>query len=116
MCGITAIISRDRDRRGEALDKALKTLELRGPDEHDRWEDDGVAIGHRRLAVMGVSNGRQPLVSPDGSIVVACNGELYEHQRLRREQGNDYAFQTGSDSEVLIPLYQRYGMAGMNHD
>ncbi len=113
MCGITAIISRDRDRRGEALDKALKTLELRGPDEHGRWEDDGVAIGHRRLAVMGVSNGRQPLVSPDGSIVVACNGELYEHQRLRREQGNDYAFQTGSDSEVLIPLYQRYGMAGM---
>ncbi len=72
-----------------------------------------MAIGHRRLAVMGVSNGRQPLVSPDGNVVVACNGELYGYRQLQRELDGDYAFQTGSDSEVLIPLYQRYGIAGM---
>ena len=55
MCGITAILNRDKRNRSQLLHNALKTLELRGPDEHGIWEDQHVSIGHRRLSVMGLS-------------------------------------------------------------
>ena len=113
MCGITAIVSRDKKTRSQSLHNALKTLELRGPDEHGIWEDQHVSIGHRRLSVMGLVNGKQPISSPCGQIVVACNGELYDYRKLRDEFAGDYQFKTDSDSEVLIPLYLRYGIEGM---
>ncbi|MCR4603993.1 MAG: asparagine synthase (glutamine-hydrolyzing) [Prevotella sp.] len=113
MCGITAIVSRDSRLRNSSLHNALKTLELRGPDEHGVWEDELVSIGHRRLSVMGLTNGRQPISSPCGQIVVACNGELYDYKKLRDEFCNEYPFKTASDSEILIPLYLRHGIEGM---
>lgn len=113
MCGITAIVSKNKSHRKASLRNALKTLELRGPDEHGIWEDDLISIGHRRLSVMGVTNGSQPIVSQDEQIVVACNGELYDYKKLRSEFADDYKFKTDSDSEVLIPLYLKYGIEGM---
>ncbi len=113
MCGITAIVSRDKRNRNNSLHNALKTLELRGPDEHGVWEDDLVSIGHRRLSVMGVNNGKQPISSQNEQIVVACNGELYDYKKLRSEFANEYKFKTDSDSEVLIPLYLKYGIEEM---
>ena len=105
MCGITAIVSRDKRNRNNSLHNALKILELRGPDEQGVWEDELISIGHRRLSVMGVTNGKQPISSQDEQIVVACNGELYDYRKLRREFAGEYPFKTDSDSEVLIPLY-----------
>lgn len=113
MCGITAIISSDKRLRNNLLHNALKTLELRGPDEHGIWEDELVSIGHRRLSVMGPTNGKQPISSQCGQIVVACNGELYDYKKLRDDFCNEYHFKTESDSEVLIPLYLRHGIEGM---
>lgn len=113
MCGITAIVSRDKRNRNNSLHNALKTLELRGPDEHGVWEDDLISIGHRRLSVMGVTNGKQPISSQNEQIIVACNGELYDYKRIRSEFAGDYKFKTDSDSEVLIPLYLKYGIEGM---
>ena len=113
MCGITAIVSRDKRHRSESLHSALKTLELRGPDESGIWEDKLVSIGHRRLSVMGLTNGKQPISSQCGQIVVACNGELYDYKKLREEFTGDYQFKTDSDSEVLIPLYLKHGIEGM---
>lgn len=113
MCGIAVIVSRDRSNRSQLLNNALKTLELRGPDEHGMWEDELVAIGHRRLSVIGPTNGKQPICSPCGQIIVACNGELYDYKKLRDEFAGDYQFMTYTDSEVLIPLYLRHGIEGM---
>lgn len=113
MCGITAIVSRDKRNRNNSLHNALKILELRGPDEQGVWEDELISIGHRRLSVMGVTNGKQPISSQDEQIVVACNGELYDYRKLRREFAGEYPFKTDSDSEVLIPLYIKYGIEGM---
>lgn len=113
MCGITAIFSKGKSRRKQMLNTALKTLKQRGPDEYGIWEDDLVSIGHRRLSVIGVNNGQQPIASHGGNIVVACNGELYDYRKLREESVGDYQFKTDSDSEILIPLYQKYGIEGM---
>ena len=113
MCGIAAIIGKDKRLRANSLPNALKTLELRGPDEHGIWEDELVSIGHRRLSVMGPTNGKQPITSPCGQIVVVCNGELYDYKKIRDEFVGEYHFKTDSDSEVLIPLYLRYGIEGM---
>ncbi len=113
MCGITAIISKASGLRKAALDHALKAMEQRGPDDQGIWEDERVAIGHRRLSVIGVSNGHQPISGASHDIVIACNGELYDYKKLRKELQNEYRFQTESDSEILIPLYRRYGIAGM---
>ena len=62
---------------------------------------------------MGLTNGKQPISSQCGQIVVACNGELYDYKKLREEFTGDYQFKTDSDSEVLIPLYLKYGIEGM---
>lgn len=113
MCGIIAIINPQTGHRTQMMQNALKTLELRGPDGYGIWEDKDISIGHRRLAVMGVNNGRQPISSPDGNIVVACNGELYDYKRLRNVLSSEYTFHTDSDSEILIPLYIKYGIRGM---
>lgn len=113
MCGITAIVSIDKRHRNDALLNALKTLELRGPDEYGIWEGKNISIGHRRLSVMGLTNGKQPISSLCEQIVVACNGELYDHKKLREQFSNEYNFKTDSDSEVLIPLYLKYGIEGM---
>lgn len=113
MCGIIAVISRNDRHRTDTICKALDTLMDRGPDDCGLWEDDRVSIGHRRLSIMGISNGHQPLVSPDGNIIVACNGELYDHKSIRESLQEDYTFQTDSDSEILIPLYLKYGIEGM---
>ena len=113
MCGITAIVSIDKRHRNDALLNALKTLELRGPDEYGIWESKNISIGHRRLSVMGLTNGKQPISSLCEQIVVACNGELYDHKKLRDQFSNEYNFKTDSDSEVLIPLYLKYGIEGM---
>lgn len=113
MCGIAAIIGRDKGYRNHSIHNALQTLELRGPDEQGIWEDEALSIGHRRLSVMGLVNGRQPIVSPCAQIVVACNGELYDYKNLRNQLAGEYQFKTASDSEVLIPLYLKHGISGM---
>lgn len=113
MCGITAIFSKDKRNRNNSLHNALEALKLRGPDEQGIWEDELVSIGHRRLSVMGLTNGRQPIVSQNEQIVVACNGELYDYKKLRNEFAGEYHFKTDSDSEILIPLYLKHGIEGM---
>ena len=99
-----------------SLAAALDALRLRGPDDCGVWHDEHVALGHRRLSIVGVKRGHQPVCSPDGMIVIVVNGELYDYERLRHELSDAYCFQTDSDSELLIPLYLKYGyMEMMKH-
>ena len=116
MCGIAGIIHREAPPDLNHLAAALSTLELRGPDDCGMWHDEHVALGHRRLSIIGVNRGHQPICSPDGMIATVVNGEFYDHKRLRQELSDAYCFQTDSDSELLIPLYLKYGyMEMMKH-
>ena len=87
-----------------------KKLRHRGPDWSGIYNDDKAILAHERLAIVDPASGRQPLLSPDGSLVLAANGEIYNHRELRRQVGDRYAFRTQSDCEVILALYQEKGM------
>ena len=110
MCSILAIlgsISEDATLRERALELSKKQRH-RGPDWSGIFSDDGAILAHERLSIVDLTHGSQPLLSPDGRYVLAVNGEIYNHRELRK-QFPDYAFQTQSDCEVIIPLFMKYG-------
>jgi len=85
-------------------------LRLRGPDDEGVFTDGTVGLGHRRLSIIDLAGGQQPLRNADRSILLVCNGEIYNYRELRRELERDgHAFLTHSDCEVIIGLYERYG-------
>ncbi|GAA4879427.1 asparagine synthase B [Ferrimonas pelagia] len=112
MCGIFAILELKSDPallRQSAL-QLSKTLRHRGPDWSGIYADDHAILAHERLAIVDIDNGAQPLYSPDGNLVLAVNGEIYNHRELREELSIGYQFQTGSDCEVILALYNKYGV------
>ena len=116
MCGIIAILDHGRDpaeARATALGESRKQRH-RGPDWTGVWVDERVAMAHERLAIVDPTSGEQPLVSADGRYVLAVNGEIYDHQE-HRDAMPDYPFQTGSDCEVILPLYEKYGAELVHH-
>ena len=113
MCGIIGIIHRSMSCRRVDIGPALDIMSLRGPDDCGTWQDEHVTLGHRRLSIIGVNLGHQPISSPDGTVTIVVNGEFYDYRRIRQELSSGYHFQTESDSELLIPLYQKYGYLGM---
>ncbi len=120
MCGITGFIDRRR-RSGQAELSRLagamaNAIQHRGPDAHGVWVDEqtGVALGHRRLCVMDVSDaGAQPMLAPSEQYVVVYNGEIYNFAALRTElEGRGHAFRGHSDTEVLVNAFDAWGMDG----
>jgi asparagine synthase (glutamine-hydrolysing) len=88
----------------------------RGPDGQGTWSDDGVGLIHRRLSIIDVEGGRQPLCNEDGSVQVIFNGEIYNHLQLRRElEVNGHRFQTCSDTETIVHLYEDHGERLVDH-
>src|SRR5262245_22470510 len=86
----------------------LATLSHRGPDDTGAIVRDGMAIGAKRLAIVDVDEGRQPVAAADGALVVALNGEIYDHDALRRDlEASGRRFATGSDTEVLLALLEK---------
>ena len=114
MCGILGfldIAGNAAELRTRAVQQA-KLLRHRGPDWSGIWAGDPRAIlAHERLAIVDVAHGAQPLVSSDGDQVLAVNGEIYNHQEIRRNFKDCYPFSTDSDCEVILPLYARHGSA-----
>ncbi|MBQ0071054.1 MAG: asparagine synthase B [Spirochaetales bacterium] len=86
-----------------------KKIRHRGPDWSGIYTGDNAILSHERLSIVDPLSGKQPLVSTDGKIILAVNGEIYNHQEIRREYEGKYSFRTQSDCEVIIPLYQSYG-------
>src|ERR1700722_11704823 len=87
-------------------------LHHRGPDDEGQHTDyaTGVSIGMRRLSIIDVEGGHQPICNEDRSVWVVCNGEIYNHSRLRADlQRRGHRFATSSDTEVLVHLYEEYG-------
>ncbi|QIR14747.1 asparagine synthase B [Shewanella aestuarii] len=111
MCSIFSILDIKSDAselRQVALEMS-KLLRHRGPDWSGIYADEHAILAHERLAIVDVDHGAQPLISQDGNIVLAVNGEIYNHKQLKAELGDKYSYQTNSDCEVILSLYQEYG-------
>ena len=97
--------------RAQVLDMSKK-IRHRGPDWSGVYTGDNAILSHERLSIVDPLSGKQPLVSDDGKIILAANGEIYNHKEIRKEFEGKYNFQTGSDCEAIIPLYKKYRESG----
>lgn len=112
MCGITGIYYNDREKKADlnVLKLMADKLYHRGPDDINCVAMHNVGFGFRRLSIIDLTHGAQPFYSPDKSIMLICNGEIYNYKELRRELGmKGYTFNTDSDIEVLVSMYMEYG-------
>lgn len=87
-----------------------KKIRHRGPDWSGVWTGNKAILSHERLAIVDPLSGKQPLVSDDGNIILAVNGEIYNHKEIRKRFEGSYNFKTQSDCEVIIPLYKEKGV------
>ncbi|MEU3347277.1 asparagine synthase (glutamine-hydrolyzing) [Streptomyces sp. NPDC006700] len=114
MCGITGWVSYDRDLRAEdaTLRAMTETMACRGPDDRGTWAEGPAALGHRRLAIIDLPGGRQPMTAgtPDGTVALVYSGEAYNFTALRAElTTRGHRFATDSDTEVVLRGYLEWG-------
>ena len=108
MCGITGIVSKREDKE-EIVKKMNEKIKHRGPDDEGIYTDEFVSLGHRRLSIIDLKGGHQPMFNDDKSIVVVFNGEIYNYIELKAELKDKYKFKTNSDTEVLVYGYEEWG-------
>ena len=110
MCGIVGIfnVPEPSALRRKALEMSRR-IRHRGPDWSGIWCGGRAVLCHERLSIVDPESGGQPLLSPDGKQVLAVNGEIYNHQEIRRRYAGKYDFRTGSDCEVILALYRDRG-------
>ena len=112
MCGIVSIFNIKKQTK-ELRDKALamaKKIRHRGPDWSGIYCGDTAILAHERLSIVDPQSGKQPLFSLDHKQILAVNGEIYNHQNIRKRYAGIYPFQTGSDCEVILALYRDKGI------
>src|SRR5213083_623063 len=112
MCGICGVYPYGIGEPvgAEVLDSMLRSIRHRGPDDEGMYLDADVGLGSRRLSIIDLAGGRQPIYNEDRSIVVVFNGEIYNFEELRaRLQRCGHAFTTSSDTEVIVHLYEDAG-------
>ena len=117
MCGIAGLMDLRGGRRidAEVLRKMTNVLVHRGPDSDGYFIDENVALGFRRLSIIDLESGDQPLYSEDRFAVIVCNGEIYNYRQLRSEAvARGHVFQTESDVETLVHLYEDEGIGLLN--
>src|SRR5512138_3690719 len=115
MCGIAGIVGRLK-ADGSDTRAMLDALRHRGPDGEGVFNDGHAAFIHRRLSIIDLEGGRQPLHNVDRTIWLVCNGEIYNYVELRqRLEADGHRFTTHSDCEVIIGLYERYGDRLVEH-
>jgi len=115
MCGIACILEIRGDAaalRQRALPMARR-LRHRGPDWSGVYADERAVLAHERLSIVDIEHGAQPLLNAAGDRVLAVNGEIYNHRQLRAEL-SQYPYKTASDCEVILPLYEKYGVDFLN--
>ena len=111
MCGIYGFISKNTTE--QSLVQATDTLNLRGPDSGGYYFKSPLGLGHRRLSIIDLSTGNQPMFSEDKNIVIVFNGEIYNFQSIKKELAIlGCNFLTSSDTEVIIKAYQAWGLQG----
>jgi asparagine synthase (glutamine-hydrolysing) len=119
VCGLNGIVhSGDAPPDTLSLVRRMNgAIAHRGPDGEGTWTDAHAALGHRRLSIIDLSDrGREPMLSADGTLVLVCNGEIYNYRGLRSQfVVEGYAFRSNTDIEVILPLYEKYGERCVDH-
>src|ERR1700752_3623362 len=116
MCGITGIVDMRGERPvDEPLLRAMNgVIGHRGPDGDGFHFEPGVGLGHRRLSIIDLSGGKQPLYNEDGTVVVTYNGEIYNYVEITRElQAKGHTFKTVSDTEAIVHAWEEWGEASV---
>ena len=114
MCGIAGYfgLARPDVAPRDVLARMVAALEHRGPDDGGLYVDGPVALGHRRLSIVDLAGGRQPLASADGSVCVSFNGEIFNYVELRESlEKRGHVFRTHSDTETIVEAYREHGAA-----
>src|SRR5690349_4204219 len=114
MCGIAGFIYADQHRPAHpGILKAMgDAISHRGPNAEGFWTDSGLGLVHRRLSIIDLGGGDQPIGNEDGSVQVVFNGEIYNYLDLRADlEKRGHRFRTNSDTEVLVHLYEEHGAA-----
>lgn len=112
MCGICGYIHFDKSKKPseDILKSMMSTLAKRGPDDEGIYLKSNAALGHRRLSIIDLKTGHQPILNEDGSIAIVYNGEIYNFPELKRELSEKgHVFRTHSDTEVIVHAYEEYG-------
>lgn len=116
MCGIAGIVDFNEPIEKEVLGRMLEAIVHRGPDDSGEVFGENFAAGMRRLSIIDICGGHQPIYNEDNSIITVFNGEIYNYIELRRgllKKG--HVFRTDSDTEVIVHLYEEYGMSFLEH-
>jgi asparagine synthase (glutamine-hydrolysing) len=118
MCGICGIFHPDRDRRvsSNVLTEMNQQIVHRGPDDEGLFVEENVGLGMRRLSIIDVKSGHQPLANEAQNIWIVYNGEIYNHQQLRSDlEARGHRYRTHSDTETVVHLYEEYGRDCVKH-
>jgi asparagine synthase (glutamine-hydrolysing) len=118
MCGIAGFIdgAYGRETAAALIDCMCQEIRHRGPDDQGTWVDDGVALGMRRLSIIDLAGGHQPIANEDGSVLVVFNGEIYNYRELRHDlRQRGHHFSTECDTEVIVHAYEEYGVDCATH-
>ena len=120
MCGIAGFISQDKDKHIEPrevlLDAMCSVITYRGPDEQGAIVRGRAAMGMRRLSIIDLKTGQQPIFTEDMRLAIVFNGEIYNYRELKlRLEGRGYRFKTNSDTETILHAYQEFGAECVAH-
>src|SRR4051812_34052240 len=118
MCGICGVYnySEYEPAGGRVLRGMLESIRHRGPDDEGVYIDRNLALGMRRLSIIDLDGGKQPILNEDGSVVLVFNGEIYNYRELTEQlRQRGHTFTTASDTEVIVHLYEEYGDACVHH-
>src|ERR1035437_1998432 len=110
MCGIAGVVNLDTKEKDNIIREMVSQIIHRGPDEDGFFVDENVALGMRRLSIIDLSTGKQPITSADGKLLIILNGEIYNYKELREELVScGCVFKTHIDTEVVLYMFETYG-------
>lgn len=119
MCGFTFQYSFnkiDKEHITSIMEKCNQEMQYRGPDEENIFVNENVAFSHVRLSIIGINDGNQPMFDATNDIILVCNGEIYNHEIIKKDlEKKGHVFKTKSDSETIIHLYKEYGNELFKH-
>lgn len=118
MCGISAVFkfTQISDTDKERLHQMNEEMKYRGPDDNGIWSDSVCGLAHARLSIIDLDSGHQPIFNEDKTLVLVCNGEIYNYKELMASlQAKGHSFHSRSDSEVIVHLYEEYGVSCLQY-
>jgi asparagine synthase (glutamine-hydrolysing) len=120
MCGIAGFINKEKnapiDERADLLDQMCRVITHRGPDEQGAVVTGRAALGMRRLSIIDLKSGQQPIYNEDGNLAIVFNGEIYNYQTLKKElEARGHRFKTNSDTETIVHAFEEFGADCVRH-